>query len=170
MARFDLNPLEWGDTWSIREAIMVMSPILNALLYPEFEHDGDTGIPNIKEPLEGVPPLIVAATHDLGYWHRIDMYGRYQPREKWDRLYYYMSKHSNSAIRRRLARLLFRGVRTLGGRWAWDKREDPVPIPEEWQHLYGDTPEAFAERMKIPRVMVNSCGRLDVLPPAVACR
>jgi hypothetical protein len=131
MSGIELIPTEIGREWVVKNTHTIRTPYGNILVYKGFKHDKDTLIPNFPD---STPPI----AHDFLYWHRCWSDGSPCTRKQADKVYWYLNRRSTCWIRRRLAPVMYRGLR-LGGGVVWSKRPEGVPIPPEHRHLYGLT-------------------------------
>ena len=166
MSSFELWWPEIGKTYTMTESIRIATPFGTILLPQGYKHDGDTGVINFQERIPSVDPMVVPAAHDWGFDYEIDELGRVLSFQTWNKIYYYLSRHSNSWARRRVARLRYWVVSSWVGRRYWDRSPDAMPLPAEWAPMFGDSLDAFALRMKMPVLAVNDqTKRLQLLPP-----
>ena len=157
--KFELWPFERGREWTVKASFVLETEYGDIFVYKGFIHDGDSVVVNWKETdqriVEKVLPAIV---HDFLYWHRVKATGFTVSRLEADRIYRALCKSSTNWFRRQFANLRYWGVRKFGDT-PWDSRPGPVPLPAEWQYMYGPTPTACDLRAKCDRYGIRN-GRI----------
>jgi hypothetical protein len=128
MSLLELRPSEIGKTWVVNDWIHVQTMHGWIAIYPGFEHDKDSVVPNLPDP---IAPIV----HDFGYRHHVDAEGRILTRKQWDQIYAELSGRSQSRIRRVSKWWRYVGLR-LFGRFAWTQAR---PIPYAWAWHYEQT-------------------------------
>ena len=166
MANFELWPFERGKLYVIPFSIMVCTPRGDILLYKDYVYDADSVVINIVELTAGVPKYIIPAVHDFGYDYQCDCKGRLLPKSDWDYIYYWLSLHSNTRLRRSLASIRYWGLKRFASRF-WDATVEPLPIPAQHAHMYGTSQEAWLAQHRVPQLVVNVHGRLELLPAPI---